>query len=400
MKPIYRKYLIVILSAVLLLGGITTLFALRWQAWFGNVSEAPYTVEPHPHNIVLTFGDEAPAQRTLTWRCDTALSPSFLRLLSHDNADTLLIPAKATIIATEGGKAAYYRVELDSLASGEYHYQCLSGKHTSGWHTFSVSSSDNLSFLLFGDIHDTGSLSAPMFSAAFARYAGSLDFMAFIGDMIERPTDAYWQVWFAATDNLSASLPVIAATGNHEYKKGIIKSLDPRWTHVFANPDNGPLRFLGRSYYIDFPHLRYVVVDTDALQRFSDYTVVNTWLKHTLRTTDKWTVVAMHHPVFAVGKRHHTNPMMYLFLHHALRDADVVFSGHDHHYMRRGTQPVYITTNSSLKHYPASKEPEKADILIPNMRIYEHVTLTPDTLQIHTYAVEDNRLIDSLTLTK
>ena len=397
-----RKIIYMVLAVVLLAGGATVCI-IRWQAWFGNPPEQDYAVAVLPHNVVLTYGAKAAGERVVSLCYDTLLQPSEVEI--RIAADTLRVASVGRMVESRAGKAVYYRAVLPWMQAGRWIYRCRSGAEYSDWYNMTVSASDTTRFLLFGDVQDlTGRASAALFDQAFLRHP-DVDFAAFAGDVIERPTDMYWQVWLRSMHGRTACYPVVSATGNHEYLKGVRKELDPRWTAVFPNPDNGPKRFQGRSFYIDFPAFRLIVIDTDGLTLFSDYTQVQTWLAAALREAgERWRVVMMHHPVYSAGKGR-DNPLIWLTFRGTLREADVVFCGHDHNYMRRGTgrdskgrhEPVYVLTNASEKTY-APKDTVRAEVFISGQRFYEYIKVSEDSLTVETRMAVSDSTADRLTL--
>lgn len=391
-----RKKLIIISIILIILTGGAVLCTIRWNAWFGNPPEADYVVPVRPNNIICSFGKNN-LERTIAWRCDTLLQDSYLALAA-DN-DTSYFVAEGKIVPSRNGVAAFYQVRLTGLKPQTYSYQCVTGKYPSPWRTLTVNNDSVTSFLLFGDVQDQkGESSTAMFSAAFSRYP-EVDAVAFVGDIIERPMDSYYQLWFRSMQNKQETTPIIAATGNHEYLKGVVKTLDSRWTSVFVNPDNGPQRFAGRSYFIDFPAFRYIVIDTDGLQTFPDYTITQTWVLQSLREARQpWKIVMMHHPVYSAG-HHRDNPLIWLTFHSTLKEADVVFCGHDHNYMRRGERPVYLLTTSSEKFYKPKPE-VNADKHAAYQRFYEYVTITPSNLTITTINTPADTIFDYISLSK
>lgn len=263
---------------------------------------------------------------------------------------------------------------------------------------------DTLSFLLLGDIHNT--LTNTEMSLLSERHS-DIQFWAQTGDWMERPYLYYEQMMYQSLLGTKLdSLPIVAIPGNHEYLKGVVKTLPQHWKTIFPNPQNGPTRFMGTSYYVDFPQLRLVALDTDGLQWISDYTQVVFWLKQTLRNAgDKFTIVMMHHPVYSTAEGR-SNPLMWLAFHSAMREADVVFSGHDHNYARRTEQykarfwkkeqpTVFIGTNASNKKY-AVKENKKYEASFFGESVYEYILVTPDTLYIYTRHFITGELIDEV----
>ena len=267
---------------------------------------------------------------------------------------------------------------------------------------------DTLSFLLLGDIHN--SLTNSQMALLSERHP-DIQFWAQLGDWMERPYMYYEQMMYQSLLGTRLdSLPIVAIPGNHEYLKGVVKTLPERWKTIFPNPQNGPKRFLGTSYFIDFPNIRLITLDTDGLHRMSDYTQVVFWLKNTLRNAgDKFTVVMMHHPVYSTAKGR-TNLFILLAFHGAMREADVVFSGHDHNYARRTVQykarfwkkeepTIFIATNASNKAYPI-KNSEKLDNSFSGEPVYEYLQITHDALHICTYKVDSGELSDEIVISK
>ena len=267
---------------------------------------------------------------------------------------------------------------------------------------------DTLSFLLLGDIHN--SLTNDQMAALSERHS-DIQFWAQMGDWMERPYMYYEQMMYQSLLGTRLdSLPVVAIPGNHEYLKGVVKTLPEHWKTIFPNPQNGPARFLGTTYFVDFPYLRLIAIDTDGLHRMSDYTQVAFWLKKTLRGAgDKFTIVMMHHPVYSTAKGRQ-NPLMWLTFYGAMREADVVFSGHDHNYARRTEyykerfwkkeEPtIFIATNASNKAYPI-KNSEKLDNSFSGEPVYEYLQITHDALHICTYKVDSGELLDKIVISK
>lgn len=263
---------------------------------------------------------------------------------------------------------------------------------------------DTLAFILLGDVHN--SLTDSDFITIAARHP-RIDFYAQLGDLFERPYFYYEQeMYHSLAGTQFDSLPVLATPGNHEYRKGVIKRLPAHWKEVFPNPQNGPRRFRGTTYYVDYPTLRFVVIDTDGLQRLSDYTQVNFWVKKVLEEADgRFTVVMMHHPVYSSAKGRQ-NPLVWLFFTRALQRADIVFSGHDHNYARRTVRhtasifrdinpTIYIGTNASTKRYP-NKESRHNECVSSGRGVYEYITVEPDTLHVETRFVDTGEVLDEV----
>lgn len=253
-----------------------------------------------------------------------------------------------------------------------------------------------LAFLLLGDVHN--SIDSLQWAALAQRHP-DIDFYAQLGDLLERTYFFYMQQLAAGIHGTPfRQLPVVTVPGNHEYRKGIVRRLPELWYSTFPQPLNGPQRFAGSTYYVDFPDLRLIAIDTNGLQRLSDYTIVNTWVRKALQEAgDRFTVVIMHHPVFSAAKGRQ-NPFVRLTFRRVLGNADIVFAGHDHNYARR---LPFIVTNSAKKHYRQKKNPN-VERICSGQQVYNLVTLrrhslsgtTGDTLCIETRLLDTGEEID------
>ena len=265
---------------------------------------------------------------------------------------------------------------------------------------------DTLSFILLGDIHN--SLSNDQMTTIAQRHQDA-DFYAQLGDWMERPYLYYEQMMYQSLLGTGLdTLPIVAVPGNHEHLKGLVKTLPEHWQEIFPNAQNGPARFLGTSYYVDFPQLRLIALNTDGLMWMSDYTQVGFWLKKTLREAgNKFTIVMMHHPISSTADGRF-NPLIWLAFRGAMREADVVVSGHDHNYARRTEHykarfwkkeepTIFIATNASNKKYPV-KENNKYEASLAGEPVYEYIFVTPNSLQISTYNIYSSELIDKVEI--
>ena len=259
-----RRWRIALIVLAVLLVGTGILFKLRWRAWFGNVPEEAYTTEQAVSRVTLTPGEDFASQRTITWLSGETVQPAELLLRAiNEKGDTLrpvsFVPT-SEVIASRSGRGCYYQVHLDSLISGRSYLYTIRVQGTdpvSG--RFAMPSEDRAThFVYMGDVQDPNGAESKRYFDYLRHAADSIDFFAFAGDQIEGPTDAYWRAWYTSIGSLTRSIPIIAAPGNHEYlKKGFGRELDPRWVRQFGYPTNGPKDFLGRSYFIDMPLLRF-----------------------------------------------------------------------------------------------------------------------------------------------
>lgn len=223
-------------------------------------------------------------------------------------------------------------------------------------YVFSLPSADSiqpseLTVLVLGDVHNR--LTREDYDSLAARVP-QRDLVAQTGDWLERGQDYYYRLLLREwTESALAGTPVIACPGNHEYSKGLQKSLSPVWENAFnqATPESAvyPIEDVpGASCYIDLQDVRFIVIDTNPLVRLVWLTRTLTWLREAMYSAgNRYVVVLMHHPVLSPGKGRF-NPLIYATFRHALSEADLVIAGHDHSYMRR-TPFVVLNTAGKTK---------------------------------------------------
>lgn len=249
---------------------------------------------------------------------------------------------------------------------------------------------DTLQFVLLGDVHNA--IDSIQWVKLAERHP-QIDFYAQLGDFMERCYFFYAQQLYHQLNGTHFNqLPVVACPGNHEYTKGIVRTLPDEWHQMFVNPLNGPQRFLGSTYYVDFPTLRLVVIDTNGLQSLSDFTIVHTWTMQALKSAgDRFRIVMMHHPVYSTAQGRQ-NVRVNLTFRSLATEADLIFSGHDHNYAR---QLPFVSTNSTNKFH------QPKDPAVPSYateQLYELITVTSDSLRMETRLIDSGELCDLVKL--
>lgn len=250
---------------------------------------------------------------------------------------------------------------------------------------------EQLRILLLGDVHNE--ITHDRYLTLGEKYP-DLDAYAQLGDWLDRGYDYYaQQLQTDLKQTAFETLPVINTPGNHEYKKGLVKTLSPVWLDLFRQPQNGPANGLGSTYYVDFNHLRFIVLDTSAPYMLHHFTRLNRWLKQTLNTAgDRFTIVIMHHPVYSHAKGR-WNINLFTFLARPLHKADLVFSGHNHLYARRLPFVEIGSVHRShtmRKHVTADKTSQQP--------VYELLTITRDSLLMQTYLLDTDSLYDEVVI--
>lgn len=271
--------------------------------------------------------------------------------------------------------------------------------------TYACQYADTLSMVVLGDVHNTLNRSDYMQIAALSP---EMQCYAQLGDFVEREQFYYKQMLMREiTGTPFDSLPLLACPGNHEYLKGINPQLPDSWYESFPMPQNGPSYSKGSTYYVDFRNLRFVAIDTEDPLFLVDYTRLNVWAKNAISSAcQPWVVVMMHRPVFA-SRKGRINPTVWITLVNALRGADVIFSGHDHTYARRGVAfqdehqahtPVWVGISSTTR----AKEPKsrsRMDTIMAGGPFFEQLHVTRHELIVRSCML-DGACIDSICLYK
>lgn len=407
-----RKTKISLSILSLLVAGLGILCYVRWGVWFGNPPEAPYITAPTPHRVLLTFGNDGPLSRMVSWQADSVLHTSYLELMDasgHDEA--VCLPAEGEVFVSRSGKTAFYHVAIEKLQPGhQYRYRAVTNEQSSPWYHFSMPSGDvdkpgRFSFLYFGDVQDSiGGISNRLVREAWKAHPET-EFVVFGGDLCERPTDAFWAETFHSIDSIAQTLPTLVCTGNHEYLKYPIRKLERRFSLTFPYF----LRSMvgeNQVYNLPYHDAQLYLLDSNRELPFL-YTQRN-WLEQKMKEKPaRWNIVVLHHPIYS-AKSGSNNLMQRLAFGDVLNDnADLVLQGHEHAYARmtqhgpRGEArpPIFTVSHCSPKHYRIEFS-DRFDRFGTGTQYYQQITIHGDTLSMRTYDAQTQQLYDAVDLVK
>lgn len=211
-----------------------------------------------------------------------------------------------------------------------------------GWQD--LNSPASLDLLVLGDVHNQ--LQREDYDS-LAAWAPQIDAVIQTGDWLDRGYPYYYQLLLREwTSSALEGLPVITCPGNHEYNKGLHKNLAHEWLSWFPQPVDTTQGMQGANYIVDFPQVRFIILDTNPLNRLVRLTRTLTWLETAMKSAGtKRVVVLMHHPVRSAAKGR-ANPLIYAAFRYTLSKADLVLAGHDHSYVR---QMPFVVLNTSGK---------------------------------------------------
>ena len=176
----------------------------------------------------------------------------------------------------------------------------------------------------------------------------------------------------------------------------LVKKLEENWFSLFKHPDNGPVDLKKTSYYVDFPNLRFIVINTNEIRGIKSLTRMQTWVLECIKTAgSRFTLVMMHHPIYSSCMRRH-NLILQLFFRCLKGKADVVFAGHDHNYCRR---MPFINTNSSTKYYLNKLNIEDERVAC-GVQLYSYITVMRDTMTVQAFLMAGGVEYDKIQIVK
>lgn len=383
----------------------------RWKVWFGNPEEPAYAPLEKPGRVLLTFGDEEELSRNVSWQYDSVVSSSsFVELVDTLAEDTLCVRAEGEVFRSRSGKAAYYVARLRTLKPDTYYRYRVSneGKY-SAWYsfrTYNQATRNDYSFMYVGDVQDSINGKAGEYLKGALAAHPKAEFWVFGGDLTERPMDVYWQETFSGLDSIGQHYPVLNVTGNHEYLKYVIRKLERRYPLVFSYFRDS-MAGDNQVYTLRYNDMQLFLLDSN--REFFYLWQQRQWLEDALkRSTARWKIVVLHHPLYSVKGRY--NNLVQKAMFNSLlqkHKVDLVLQGHEHAYARmtlhdeqgNACTPVYTVSHCSPKSYRITFD-ERFDKYGIESRFYQYVRLHGDTLSLSAYEVPAGNLYDSLDIVK
>ena len=181
----------------------------------------------------------------------------------------------------------------------------------------------------------------------------SPNFLLHTGDIVEYSKyETYWRNQLDYNGKYIRKLPIMPISGNHEttYRAGeheIYKHFNVKMQEQETK--------LGFYYAFDYGNVKFIMLNTNEQGDNGIAEEQYKWLKDTLKNNDKkWTIVAMHNPMYSVGK-YGANPannayalqlrtqLTKLFADYGV---DLVLQGHDHAYSK--TYPIKADGTADL----------------------------------------------------
>ena len=395
---------------MLVVGALVVWCVSRWDAWFHNPEEEPYEASEMPARVLLTFGDEdGMTSRNVSWICGSEVREASVELMDMTDSTALHVDAVGEVFESRSGKAAYYVARLRALKAGHtYRYRVWTGDQISDWYAFHMPTEENqeTSFLFMGDIQDSiGGIANQLLREAIRRNP-EVEFFVQGGDLTERPTDAYWAETFETLDSVGQAMPVLTVTGNHDYLKNVVCTLERRFSLIhsyFLDSMEG----VNQVFTVRYKNMQLFCLDSN--REFFYLWTQREWLEKKLEESSaKWKVVVLHHPLYSTKGK--TNNLIQRWMFDdliRLYGVDLVLQGHEHVYGRTSAQtlnsqhptPIYTVSHCSPKNYK-TEFPDGYDKFEKRSRYYQTVSTHGDTLFVIAKDANTQRTVDSLYIEK
>lgn len=387
----------------------------RWDVWFGNPPEAPYAPAKVPSRVLLTFGNDGEMSRMVSWMCDDKVDADAVLLLA-DSTDTVQIKATGEVFESRSGKAAYYRAEMKDLkANHTYCYAVRSNGVLSKWYSFTTSNPDaqSFAFLYMGDVQDTiNGVANRLLRQAIARHP-EVEFVAFGGDLIERPTDAYYAETFRSIDSVCTAMPVVNITGNHDYLKYLIRKCERRFALTFPYYLKGMEERDDNNHLFSFVYhnTQFFLLDSERGIYFLQQQ--KSWLEDRFEECKaKHKIVMLHHPLYSVKNKKNNLIERWTF-NDMIQEAGVelVLQGHEHGYTHCTSSeeplkgnicnnpPLYTVSHCSPKNYNLHPT-ERFFPVLSDSRYYQVIKVDASAITMLGYDANTGERVDSVRIVK
>lgn len=321
-----KKIISIILCAVLL-------FSFSSVAFAGE--EGGFDVS---RLSVSVYGDTK-TQRGFCWYTEKETRSKIMLFKNGEDVTSSVNIASQKCSEFEG--MYMHKLVVTNLESGcEYQYKVGNGEVWSKTGSFTTDNGeDKLSFVAIADVQASSlenfQKGAQTLSAAFSVMPDA-DFVANLGDFTNDSTNEEWNYYSEAFGDLNKDYTIAPVAGNHD---GL--GVWNWFCNMFCLDTTQSVQNLnGVNYSFDYANAHFSVLNTNDLLSLSVSQLQ--WLENDLNSTDKdWKIVFMHKSPYTLGKDGKWPDALYLqeSLTKVLDKcgADIVFSGHDHMYLRTKT---------------------------------------------------------------
>ncbi len=382
MKSTARKSLAAVLALLLLLGTLSV------GAFASNTGYEPLRIH-------CTFYGDSKTQRGFNWftakDCD-----SVVQVVKAANYGGSFDNAVEYTGSSEGFQDyTSHKVVVTGLTKGTTYYYRVGSADNNIWSAAGKFVTDNgdgkFSFLAIADVQ-ASSLENFQKAAVVMDKARATDknaeFYINLGDFVNDCTNDEWN-WYGQTfEKTNTNLTLAPVAGNHEGNP--TNKLNPGWfekTFCLQKGENS-LTVNGVYYSFDYGNAHFTVLNSNDMYPMTQQQ--RNWCVNDIKQSNaRWKILLLHRAAYSAGKNINKPDTI------AMRDTiigivdetnvDIVFSGHDHMYMRtkqvKGDAPVEVTYKDMSfggKTYTFAQNPDGA------------VYILPSTAGTKRYTVNDN----------
>jgi hypothetical protein len=383
----------------------------------------PFPSGPRPDEIVLTWSADPRSSVSVQWRSSgptgavaylpqDAVNPFFPR-------QPLTVTATTTRIADPGLSnypfTYWHTARLVGLRPATEYVYVVGDPATGCWSPpnrfrTAAAAAEPFSFIYMGDAQYGFSRWGALLRAAF-RNRPDAAFTLIAGDLVTRGNDRDdWDDFLVHGSEVFSAKAVVPAIGNHECKGG-----SPRmYLDTFDLPAGAPAS-IGpeRCYAVNYGSALFLVVDSNC-----PLEPQAVWMDEQLSASQaRWKFVMFHHPPYSSEPSRDNKEIREAWVpvfdkHH----VDLVFSGHDHAYMRtyplKGGQraasaaegTIYLVSVSGTKMYEQADrdymEARLTDTIVYSVvDILAETAKAPEQLVFRTFDL-DGKLRDEFRIEK
>ncbi len=192
----------------------------------------------------------------------------------------------------------------------------------------------------FSFAHVSDSQGSPSdFGKVLQNVVGNVDFLLHTGDIVNSSRYEYeWTDMLNGNFAKLSQIPMMAISGNHETTQGDSGS-NEQYKHFHNKMPTQDSTSLGYFYSFVYGNAKFIMLNTNDLSSGQLKPQQYNWLVNELQNNDcTWTIVAMHNPMYSVGKYGIDPARNYVSLQlraqlqglFAQYGVDVVLQGHDH----------------------------------------------------------------------
>lgn len=373
--------------------------------------DTPFPSSGIPDQVLLTWSGDPASSQDVQWRTAKTVGESLVQYWPDGLPDTASVAGEAFVmedrLLRNDRFVNRYTARLSNLEKGtKYRYRV--GNSKTGWtETFSFDTAPgevkHFSYIWFGDTHHSP-VFGDMLQKTRERHP-EVSFYQIAGDLVSTGLHRDdWDKLFAYTGNVFASKPVMTIPGNHDSQDGLGAWM---YKEMFSYPENGPSGVPAEmTYAYRYGNALFLMIDATSPLRAQ-----TEWITKQLSETDAvWKFVMFHFPPYNFVEPYpeiiaEWGPVFDKY------HVDMVMSGHMHYYLR--TKPIFnnqavsdfskgtvytmsISIEGKQEEWP---EEEYAVKRYPGGPLYQHMTITGNTLRYVCYDPEGN-IKDELSITK